>query len=487
MLGFNKGLSRIAARTGIVSIVLVPVLIALWSAVPALGEPDTPVLSLTECIRLAMGSSPTLMISGEQKTIAQQGVKQAYGGFLPNVSVSRTWAKSERTDFDVPQVSYVPGEWYTPYYNAAGDTALWYEAVQVQNGISDQTVNATSKDWGARADLNLFSGFSKFTTLSSAKKALQAADATHLYTRELVVESVITAYYNLLRYEELALVAIETRDQAARELERTETYFRLGSAAKSDVLQQRVRLENTKLDLVVADNTVKKAFADLAFAMNQPLAAEFRVDSGVLATDFPIEDLDSLYAAALAARLDLASSEYTLEARKKDIRTAEAGLYPSVSLFGNYNRSDNESPYKFGSQISSSTSYGYQINWNVFDRLNTWTSRSRAKANARIAEYQLEQARMNVQVEIRQLHNSLVEARERANVSRETIEQSSEELRLATERFRVGAGTTLDVIVAQTNLASARAQVVQAKCDFLIAKARMDRAVGRLNTVAMEF
>ena len=66
-----------------------------------------------------------------------------------------------------------------------------------------------------------------------------------------------------------------------------------------------------------------------------------------------------------------------------------------------------------------------------------------------------------MQVEIRQLHNTMVEARERANVSRETITQSEEELRLAQERFRVGAGTTLDIIVAQANLANARAQEVQ--------------------------
>ena len=438
--------------------VLALTLVAAAAAGPAraAGQTDpAPVLSLAECIRLALQDSPTLKVAGEREHIAAQGVKDAYGNFLPNVSVSYNWSKSERTDFDLARYDYVPGnEYYT--IDTANDTTFWYESVAIQNGTYDQTVNATSKSWGARADLDLFSGFSKFTRLGAAKKDRDAAQATHRYTRTLVVEDVITAYYNLLRYEELLAVASETRDQAAKELERTETYFRLGSAAKSDVLQQRVRLENTKLDLVVAQNTVKKAFADLAYAMNQPLAATFEIDRSELKSEYPIEDLDRLYDEALTARLDLASSEYNLEARQKDIRTAESGLYPSVALFGNYSRSDNESPYKFGSQISDSFTYGYQVSWNVFDRLSTWTGRSRAKANARIAEYELEQARMNVQVEIRQLHNSLVEARERLNVSRETIKQSQEELRLAQERFRVGAGTTLDVITAQVNLASAR-------------------------------
>lgn len=449
----------------------------------AAQDSPAPVLSLQECIRLALQDSPTLLIQEERQDIAHQGVRDAYGNFLPNLSVSYSWSNTERTDYD--QVDQIPvqGEPFATY-DSAGDSTIWYQTAYMNSDAYDRTVDATSKSFSARADLDLFSGFSKFTRLSSARKDRAAAEATTMYTRELVVQDVITAYYNLLRYEELRAVAADTRDQAAKELERTETYFRLGSAAKSDVLQQRVRLENTKLDLVVATNTVHKAFADLAFSMNQPLAETFDVDRSELATEYPIEDLQKLYDEALATRLDLVSNEYNLEARQKDIRTAESGLYPSVSLFGNYNRSDNESPYKFGSQISDSFSYGYQVSWNVFDRLSTWTNRSRAKANARIAEYELEQARMNVQVEIRQLHNSLVEARERVNVSRETIEQSAEELRLAQERFRVGAGTTLDVITAQVNLASARAQEVQAKCDFLIAEAQMDRAVGRLTTLA---
>ena len=45
----------------------------------------------------------------------------------------------------------------------------------------------------------------------------------------------------------------------------------------------------------------------------------------------------------------------------------------------------------------------------------------------------------------------------------------------------MGAGTALDVIMAQVNLANSRAQEVQAVCDFLIAKAQLDRAVGRLS------
>ncbi len=437
------------------------------------------VLTLQQCIDLALEYNPTLLIASERLHIAGKDVSDAWGAFLPDLSLSRNYQKADRTDFDVQtyQPAIIDSIQIRDHFT--DDLLTWYSQINVPAGVEDQTIHTKYKDWNGRATLNVFSGFSKFSSLSSAKHGRAAAEATLGYNRELVVQDVLTAYYNLLRYQKLEDVALEARDRAAKELERTQTYFRLGSAAKSDVLQQKVQLENTKLDAVVAHNNVAKAFADLAFVMNRPLAEQFSVDSSVLDTDFQVEDVSTLYDEALANRLDLHSSEEQVLARRKDITTASGNLWPQINLNGSYTRYNNESPYKFGAQESESVSYGYSISWNIFDRMRTINARSRAKANARIAEYELEQARQNAQVEIRQLHNSLVEARERANVSRETIEQSREELRLARERFRVGAGTALDVIVAQVNLANAKAQEIQAKVDFLIARAQLNRAVGR--------
>lgn len=482
----SKGLGNLNNVLGalLVTLLVAMTLVFLFSSTALAQEAvelnqDLPVLTLNDCVNLALQSSPSLMISEEQRFIAAKDVTGAKGAFLPDLSLSHRWNKSERTDFDTDQYEFGTEPFMT--YDSANDSTLWFRQTQTLTGVTDETVSSSYKDLSGQASLNLFAGFSKFANLSSAQNSLAAAEASRDYTRELVVEEVITAYFNLLRYAKLLEVAIETRDQAAKELDRTETYFRLGSSAKSDVLQQRVRLENTKLDVVIADNNVKKSFVDLAYAMNRPLASAFQVDYTILDTDFEVEMVDALYAEALERRLDLVSSEYTLEARHKDVTSASSNLLPRVDLNASHTRYTNDSPYRFGSQKSASTSWGYSVSWNVFDRMQTLTGRSKAKANARIAEYQLEQARMNVQVEIRQLHNMIVEAREKANVSRETIIQSEEELRLAQERFRVGAGTTLDIIVAQTNLANSRAQEVQAMCDFLIGEAKLDRAVGRVS------
>jgi outer membrane protein TolC len=213
--------------------------------------------------------------------------------------------------------------------------------------------------------------------------------------------------------------------------------------------------------------------------MNRPLAERFDVDRSLLERDDQVGDLDALFAEAVANRQDLHSRQYNVEARGGDVTAAGGGLLPQVRLFARYSRTSNESRFTFGAAEGMSVSYGYTVNWNIFDRFTTLAGRSQAKARQRIAEYNLDQAQLDAQLEVRQLYNSQVEARERLTLSRETIANAQEQLRLAQERFKVGAGTMLDQITAQVNLATAQSDEVQAICDFRIASFKLDRAVGR--------
>jgi outer membrane protein TolC len=429
-----------------------------FSAAPARAQQDVPVYDLAQCIDIALDSSRSLAIARETTASARHGVRQAWSAFLPNLTSSYTFQRSERTDFD-----------YEIRDPLTGDVI---DKMDLETKYKDKRLSLNS-------NFNVFGGFGKFGELKSARNTQRAAEAEQAYSRQLVIQAVSVAYINLLRNQRLLSVAEEARDLAGRELEKTETYHRIGSAARSDVLQAKVRLEQTRLDEIRARNAVAQAFADLAHAMNRPLLEHFDVDASLLDAEHEPESLDTLFAEALAQRPDLQSGAFTLAAREGDVTVAGSQLWPQLNLFGSYALSENESEFRFGAQKSDATSWGYQVSWNIFDRLQTLSNRGRAKAQKRIAEYNLDQARLDVQLEVRQLYNSLVEARERITLTRETIANAQEQLRLAQERFRVGAGTMLDQITAQVNLSQAQSDEVQAISDAVIASLQLDRAVGR--------
>ena len=436
----------------------------VFSALPA-GAETSPTYTLADCVRVALDTSPTLATAEENIFIANQGVKQAWGAFLPNLSGSSNRNQSWRTDFAYDTIDPITGQ---------------------PLNIPDRDTNYKDQSMSLRAGMNIFNGFGKFGGLKSAKNSLRASEMDMGYSRQQVIETVATAYINLLRNEYLLDVAVDARDLAAKELEKAETYHRIGSAAKSDVLQAKVRLEQTRLDEVRARNNVEQSFADLAHAMNRPLIERFDVDRSMMDRDYQISDLESLFNEALDQRLDIMSSNYTLEARGGDVRSATAGLLPSVDVFAGYTKSENLSEFRFGAPENSSSYVSLQVQWNIFDRYATLANRSQAKARKRIAEYNLQQAELDAQLEVRRTYNSVIEARERMSLTRETIANAEEELRLAQERFRVGAGTMLDKITAQVNLATARGDEVQARSDFTIASLQLDRSVGRALDALME-
>jgi outer membrane protein len=198
-----------------------------------------------------------------------------------------------------------------------------------------------------------------------------------------------------------------------------------------------------------------------------------------------VQDVDRLYAEALDGRLDLLGSEEESRAAGRAAAAAGGAFLPRLDVYARYSRSYDESPYRFGAQESEAWLWGAQVSWDVFNRFQNWTNRSRARAQARIADYQLDQVRLDAQLEVRQFHTAMGEAIEKRKVSLETITHAEEELRLAQERFRVGAGTQLERITAEVNLATARADEVQAVCDSLIARTRLWRATGRLSELGL--
>ena len=70
-------------------------------------------------------------------------------------------------------------------------------------------------------------------------------------------------------------------------------------------------------------------------------------------------------------------------------------------------------------------------------------------------------------------------AKEIIKAREEEVASAQEDLKLAEERYRVGAGTALELIDAQVNYTSAQSNHVQALYDYKLALAQIDKAIGK--------
>jgi outer membrane protein TolC len=193
------------------------------------------------------------------------------------------------------------------------------------------------------------------------------------------------------------------------------------------------------------------------------------------------EPLDLELAGALVQAVDrrpeIAALRKAENLRDEDIKAAHGGYKPSVQLFAGYGSRSSQ----FSDDLSRDVSgwhAGAQVNWDVFDGLLTRGKVRQARAVRDRARTEIEDTTRQVEFEVRTAYSTFVEAREVLESQRKVQEQAEEALRLANSRAEAGSGTQLDVLNAQTALTEARTTQIQALRDYLVARARLLRAIG---------
>ncbi len=433
--------------------VLLPVL-AVASAASGAGRLEAQVLSLEECIRTALKNNPDIHVAAQGVKKYESSLKYSYGNLLPNLSAG----------FSRGHVYYGPS---SVQFDSQGRP--------VQNSGFDYDNFA----FRITSDLVLFDGGGNLSRINAARFSRDSAMQQYEYTRDMMAASVIRAYYNLVRNRMLLHVQEESMEQARQNLERTEALLEVGSATRADVLKAKVRHSNTRLSMIGTRNQVELAREDLLALLNMKTATTVDVDT-TLVINIPDEFAPgSQIEYAMENRPDLKSLQYSMKSAKSRISDARSGWFPVLGASFGYYWNDRQmvDNLNFFKEEYTWNITGY-VSLNIFDRFQTSSSLASAKADYRIAEYNLEKSRLETVKEIKSLQFGIREAMERISVATETVEQAMEDVRLAEERYRVGAGTMLETIDALMALTQAKADVIDAKCDYLVGVADLARATG---------
>ncbi len=92
-----------------------------------------------------------------------------------------------------------------------------------------------------------------------------------------------------------------------------------------------------------------------------------------------------------------------------------------------------------------------------------------------------------VELEIQQAYSNLVQNRELIQATAKSVEEADEALRLAKARLDAGAGTQLDVLNAQVQLATAESNRLQALFGYNSSLAEWERATGEQSSYTESF
>jgi outer membrane protein len=324
----------------------------------------------------------------------------------------------------------------------------------------------------------LFTGGFNLATYRFAKLGVDLSKSSVETTKRDIVLQVKVGYFNILRAEKFLVVAQQQVKQFEAQLEVTKAFFDVGIVPKNDVLQAEVNLANARQALVKAENDLATAKASFNTLLRREISAPLQVVDILAYKPFPL-GFEAALEEALHQRPEIKAAQLSIDQARENVKVARSGFFPTISLAGNYGRTSDEFALQ-GELQSDRWTVQALATMTLFNWGNTAYKVGENSVKVNQAEDSKTQLIDSITLEVKDDYLNMLVAEKNINVAEMSIEQAEENLRMNEERYKYQVATQTDVIDAVTLLTQARVNYFGALSDFNIAKAQLERAMGRM-------
>ncbi len=426
-------------------------------------------LTLDECVATALRDNSTLRNAERRAQIAGTNVMTTRASVLPTLSASLSSGKFEqgsRTLLDDVPVGIDP---------VTGEVEYQRRTI-TQPGYSTNSNSAQ-----LNAGLLLFDFGASWNRIRQANASEDASTKTFHSAKQNTILQVHQRYFGYLKEVQLLGVTEEAAKSSEEQLRRTESMYEIGSVAQGDVFRASTQHGQDRISLITQKNLVNSARNFLNVAMGKPADAELNVVDIEDEPQFRDYNLEEVVRVAIEKNPELQSVQFEMKRAQLGKRVARSAFLPSFSIGGNYSRSHNEFDRVYSDFSKNwSGSVGLSMRVNLFNGFADQANVEREVLNYNIAQEDYENRLRNLRLEAEQALLSLQAWKEIAAINKDNLVSAQEDLRLAQERYRVGAGTLLDIINAQVNVTRAKSTLVRSKYDSKIAYAQLQATMGTL-------
>ncbi len=420
-------------------------------------EDNEVVLSLDDLIKISLENSPLLEVA-RQKMIQSQGqLTQARSGYLPQIDLQGSSNYTQRKNSSSTQTA---GSIYTT--ETEKDTIV----------LGVVSLSQLLYDFGRTTG-----------AIDAGKSNLQAADANIQSQVQEVIFQVKSAYYSVLEKRRLIDVEAEAVKNLQQHVDRAKLYLKAGVRTKIDVINAKVELSNTNMNLLRANYSLKTARVILEQVLGKkPNSGRYTLSSdavqleNIVSSVPPVPDtLDKLIDVALNQRPSILQLNKLSEAAQANLARVKGDYWPSITAEAKYSDYETElSDYKDSWEV------GVVCTWNLFSGFHT--EGSVVEANGRILENraQLQDQRLAVAREVTESYLQAEEYWQSIQIAMETLKFAKENFLLAEKRYRSGTNDVLEFNDAQLTLTRTQSDLVAAYYGYLTALAGIDRSIGRV-------
>lgn len=424
-------------------------------------------MTLDDCIALALKNRASIIASRNAEELAAAGKRAAIGAFLPKIDASYQYTRYEISNIK-------PDSWE---YNS--------DSVLVQVPTPDR--KSTTKEWDIGGGIS-FTLPDAWFNYAAAKLDQEASRLDVIASEQDLIYAVKQAFYLYLAAVQDVTVQEEAVKRSDEQLKLIQSKFELGSAAKSDVLKQKVQFGNDQLSLLQAKNGVTNSNATLAYTIGLDPMQDHQFSTQYVVRQYE-GTLDDAVQFGLTHKPGLLSTEKSIKSANQSLNAAWSEYLPRISPWVSYGYGRVTGPRQSynpligssqGTSSQNTLSYGFSVNLNIFDGF----ARERRLKSAKVAKNNLQSgladSRNLTASRIKTAYLNIEQLKQRQQVARDNVDAATEDLKITQEKYNLGAATILDLLVAQVSLKQAQVSQISADFDLNVAISSMENAMGKM-------
>ena len=357
-------------------------------------------------------------------------------------------------------------------------------------GIPFDPTGNHSLSYDLGGSLNIYAGGYDANRIESSTRSLDASKFTLKWTRQSIALDVVRSYVNALRTRELVSTSEKTLEQTKVQLERIKGLYQAGSVPIGQVYQQEAQLGQQELDLITAQKNFDNAKADLLYVLNVSANAYERYDISAAGIDTSASSLKAKSVTiipkeeeiqhVITTREDFAAARSLIMASEASIGVTKSTLLPRLD--GDFGVRGSGADQEIGKiRVQDAYYGGLTLSVPIFDKMQNRIQVEQQEIDIEGLKINLEQQEQLYRSEIAKAMNAVRNADRAVDAAQRGLTAAEESLRSAEERYRVGAGTQTDVIVAQATIQQARTSSVNAIYTLLYAQKVLEYQLGRWN------
>ena len=255
-----------------------------------------------------------------------------------------------------------------------------------------------------------------------------------------------------------------------------------GVATKADGLSVKVRVNEAEMTLTKVEDGLSLSRMLLCqlcgLDLSSPITLKDEREDDLSPDPVAANgiDLNTVY----ATRPEVRSLELATEIYKQKVNVTRSEYLPSLALMGSYMMTNPSVFNGFEKKFKGMWNVGVVLQVPIWHWGEGMYKVKAAKAEARIAQYQLDDAKEKIELQVNQSVFKVNEAAKKLIMAEKNLEKADENLRYATLGFEEGVIAASNVLEAHTAWLSAQSEKIDAQIDVKLTDIYLKKALGEL-------